>query len=42
MAATEYLDHLGSIRLFSACNRKELQKIAKGSDELNVAATTAT
>ena len=38
MAGTEYLDHLSGIRLFSACNRKELQKIAKGSDELKVEA----
>ena len=38
MAGTEYLDHLASIRLFSACNRKELQKIARGSDEITVEA----
>ena len=31
-----YLDHLASVPLFSACSRKELQKIAKASDELNV------
>ena len=38
MAGTEYLDHLASIRLFSSCNRKELTKIAKSTDELEVEA----
>ena len=38
MAGTEYLDHLASIRLFSSCNRKELPKIAKSTDELEVKA----
>ncbi len=36
MAGPDYLEHLGSIPLFSACNKKELQKIARGSDELTV------
>lgn len=33
-----YLQHLASVPLFSACSRKELQKIAKASDELHVEA----
>jgi CRP-like cAMP-binding protein len=37
MVGTDYLDHLASIPLFKSLNRKELAKIAKGSDELNVA-----
>ena len=31
-----YLDHLASVPLFAACSRRELQKIAKASDELQV------
>jgi CRP/FNR family transcriptional regulator, cyclic AMP receptor protein len=31
-----YLDHLGSVPLFAACSRKELQKIARASDEIHV------
>jgi CRP-like cAMP-binding protein len=34
----EYLDHLASVSLFSACSKRELQKIAKASDELTVPA----
>ena len=33
-----YLDHLGSIGLFSALSRKELQRVAKVSDEVKVPA----
>ena len=33
-----YLDHLGSIGLFSALSRKELQRVAKVSDEVQVPA----
>ena len=33
-----YLDHLASVSLFSACSKKELQKIAKASDELTIPA----
>jgi CRP/FNR family transcriptional regulator, cyclic AMP receptor protein len=33
-----YLDHLASVPLFAACSKRELQKIAKASDELGVAA----
>jgi len=35
-----YLDHLSSVPLFAACSRRELQKIAKASDESHVAAGT--
>jgi len=31
-----YLDHLASVPLFSACSRRELQKIAKASDEVSI------
>ena len=30
----EYLDHLAQVPLFAACSKKELQTIAKASDEL--------
>ena len=33
-----YLDHLASVPLFSACSKRELQKIAKASDELTIPA----
>lgn len=33
-----YLDHLGSIGLFSALSRKELSRVAKASDEVTVKA----
>jgi CRP-like cAMP-binding protein len=33
-----YLDHLASVPLFSACSKRELQKIARASDELTVPA----
>lgn len=33
-----YLDHLGSIGLFSALSRKELARVAKASDEVKVKA----
>jgi CRP/FNR family transcriptional regulator, cyclic AMP receptor protein len=33
-----YLEHLGSVSLFSACSRKDLQKIARASDEVTVPA----
>jgi CRP-like cAMP-binding protein len=32
----EYLDHLAEVPLFSACTRKDLQLIARASDEVNV------
>jgi CRP/FNR family transcriptional regulator, cyclic AMP receptor protein len=33
-----YLDHLGSIGLFSALSRKELSRVARASDEVKVQA----
>jgi CRP/FNR family transcriptional regulator, cyclic AMP receptor protein len=33
-----YLDHLAEVPLFSACSRKDLQRIAKASDEVDVKA----
>jgi CRP-like cAMP-binding protein len=37
MAAKDtYLDHLAEVPLFSACSRKDLEKIAKASDEVAV------
>lgn len=34
----EYLDHLASVPLFSALSRKELQRLARASDEVTVKA----
>lgn len=36
MARSEYLDHLGQIRLFASCNQRELQKIARATDEVTI------
>ena len=36
MARDSHLDKLGDVPLFSACSRKDLQKIAKASDEVEV------
>lgn len=33
-----HLDHLSAVPLFSACSRKDLQKIAKASNEITVEA----
>ena len=38
MARDSKLDHLGQVRLFSACNKKELGLIGKASDEVSVSA----
>lgn len=38
MARDSHLDKLGEVPLFSACSRKDLQKIAKASDEVEVKA----
>jgi CRP/FNR family transcriptional regulator, cyclic AMP receptor protein len=38
MAHDQRLDALATIPLFSACNKRELQKIARSGDELDVAA----
>jgi CRP-like cAMP-binding protein len=34
MARQTHLDHLASVSLFSACSKKELQAVAKASDEI--------
>ncbi len=36
----DYLDHLASVPLFSACSKRELQKIARAGDETTVKAGT--
>lgn len=36
MAPTTYLDHLAQIRLFASCSQRELQKIARASDEVTI------
>ena len=33
-----YLDHLARVPMFSACSKKELEKIARASDEIHVEA----
>ena len=38
MAKDTHLDKLGDVPLFSACSRKDLQRIAKASDEVEVSA----
>jgi CRP-like cAMP-binding protein len=38
MARGSYLDHLANVRLFSACSKRDLQKIARASDEVSVEA----
>jgi CRP-like cAMP-binding protein len=37
VASTDYLDHLRGLRLFGACSDKELEQIARLSDEITVA-----
>lgn len=37
-AKDQYLDHLGSIALFSALSRKELERVSRSVDELTVTA----
>src|SRR3954451_4115252 len=32
----QYLEHLGKVPLFSACSKKELQTIARASDDIEV------
>jgi CRP/FNR family transcriptional regulator, cyclic AMP receptor protein len=34
---TSYLDHLGQVPLFSALSRKDLQVVARASDEVSIA-----
>ncbi len=38
MAKQSYADHLSAVPLFSACSKKELQKIAKATDEITLPA----
>jgi CRP/FNR family cyclic AMP-dependent transcriptional regulator len=38
MARDSKLEHLAQVRLFSACNKKELALIGKASDEVSVSA----
>lgn len=38
MAKNDYLDHLSAVPLFSACSKKELQQIAKATDEITIPA----
>ncbi len=38
MARTSYLDQLASVPLFSACSKRELQAVAKASDEIQIPA----
>lgn len=37
-AQSTYLEHLATLRLFSSCSKRELQKIAKAGDEVAVEA----
>ena len=41
MARTNPLDHLAQVSLFSACSKKELQAVARASDEVDLAAGRA-
>jgi CRP-like cAMP-binding protein len=38
MARQSHLDHLASVPLFSACSKKELQAVARASDEISLSA----
>lgn len=38
MARQSHLDHLASVPLFAACSKKELQAVAKASDEVTLPA----
>lgn len=38
MARQTHLDHLAAVSLFSACSKKELQAVARASDEVSLAA----
>lgn len=40
MARQTHLDHLASVSLFSACSKKELQAVARASDEVTLTAGT--
>lgn len=38
MSAKSYVDHLGSLPLFSSCSKRDLQRIARAGDEVTVKA----
>jgi CRP/FNR family transcriptional regulator, cyclic AMP receptor protein len=38
MARTSYLDHLAAVPLFAACSKKELQAVARASDQVELPA----
>lgn len=38
MARDSHLAHLGQLRLFSSCSKRDLQKIARASDQLSIEA----
>lgn len=38
MARSEHINRLGDLELFSGCSKKDLQNIAKSSDEIDVTA----
>jgi CRP-like cAMP-binding protein len=38
MAKQSYAEHLSTVPLFSACSKKELQKLAKATDEITLPA----
>lgn len=38
MARNSHLDHLAAVPLFSACSKKELQAVARASDEVSIPA----
>lgn len=38
MARQSHLDHLASVPLFSACSKKELQAVARASDQIDLPA----
>lgn len=40
MARTEHIDRLSTLELFRTCSKKDLQRIAKASDEITVPAGT--
>ena len=40
MARTEHIDRLSTLELFRTCSNKDLQRIARASDEITVAAGT--
>src|SRR5690606_11052073 len=38
MARQSHLDHLAAVPMFSACSKKELQEVARASDEVDLPA----